>query len=54
VNQGASVLPHLLGFRGVVIVIFFTTPAATASSKINFSTWFALSSLLIYIFSTIA
>ena len=53
-NQGASVFPHLFGFRGVVIVIFFTTPVATASSKINYSTCVALSLLLAYTLSTIA
>jgi hypothetical protein len=51
-NQGASVLPHLLGFLGAVILISLTTPAATAYSSINFSTSAALSSLFISLFPT--
>jgi hypothetical protein len=45
VNHGASVLPHLLGFFGLVILISLTTPALTASSSIKFSTAEALSVL---------
>ena len=45
-NQGASVLPHLLGFLGVVICIYLTTPAITACSNRKVSTAAALSSLV--------
>jgi hypothetical protein len=37
----------LLGFLGVVTLISLTTPAPTASSRMNFSTAAALSSLLL-------
>ena len=45
-NHGARVFPHLLGFLGEVMVISFTTPAATASFNRKFSTAVALSVLL--------
>jgi hypothetical protein len=45
-NHGARVFPHLLGFLGEVMVITFTTPAATASFNRKFSTAVALSVLL--------
>ena len=48
-----NVLPHLFGFRGWDHMIFFTTPAATASFIINDSTASALSSFDFSLSSTI-
>ncbi len=53
-NQGASCLPHLFGFFGVLNSILFITLAATASSIKNYSTCAALYSLEIDFLSTIA
>jgi hypothetical protein len=51
-NQGARVLPHLLGFFGAVILISFTTPAVTASYSMNVSTAAARASFSMVVFST--
>jgi hypothetical protein len=51
-NHGAKVLPHLLGFLGVVIFMRLTTPASTAYSSRNRSTYAALSVLSIEVSST--
>ena len=53
-NHGANVLPHLLGFFGVVMVISLTTPAFTASSMIKCSTAAALSVLSMCVSATVA
>jgi hypothetical protein len=52
-NHGARVLPHLLGFLGVVMLIHFTTPAYTAYSSKNCSTLAARLELSIVVSSTI-
>jgi hypothetical protein len=49
VNQGASVLPHLLGFLGWVVTIFLTTPAVVAYYNMNSSTAAALFSLFMLV-----
>jgi hypothetical protein len=46
VNHGAKVFPHLFGFLGMVVLIYFTTPALTASYNKKRSTAAARSSLL--------
>jgi hypothetical protein len=51
-NHGAKVLPHLLGFLGMVLTMRLTTPASTAYSKRNRSTSFALSEFSMEVFST--